>query len=121
MKRKLKHILIKSGRRWIGKQEYNYKDISNVTFKIPHTKTIIENMELYDYHKTKGFSWITDFESYLSVIPNIPKDKQSFGIWWIIGTILQKLGVDYKIFEEWTIQAYTGNLDEVVKEWRNTK
>jgi hypothetical protein len=94
---------------------YNFKDMLNINLKIEKKQDEIDNMLLYKFYIENGIGIKTDCQLYLSIIPNSPDKKQSFRIWWILGSILKKMGIDYKIFEEWTIQAYKGDLNEVAK------
>lgn len=103
----------------IGNMGYNYKDMLNINIKIPKLDVSIRNMDIVDYYRENGFSIESDCKLYLSVIENTPEKKQSFRIWWVIGAILKKYKVDYKIFEEWTLKAYNKNLNKVAQECRN--
>jgi len=101
-----------------GNMGYNYKDMLNINMKIPKANVSINNMDIINYYRENGFSIETDCKLYLSVIENTPKMKQSFRIWWLIGTILKKYNIDYKIFEDWTLKAYNDNLNKVADDCR---
>lgn len=109
----------------IGNMGYNYKDMLNINLKKPKLDISISNIDIIDYYKKNGFSIETDCKLYLSVIINTPENKQSFRIWWAIGTILKKYKIDYNIFEEWTLKSYTKDLDKVAaecyKKWSTMK
>ena len=96
----------------LGNMGYNYKDMLNINMKIPKLLSF-DNIDIVNYYLENGFSIESDCKLYLSVIQNTPEMKQSFRIWWVIGTILKKYNIDYKIYEEWTIKAYTKDLDKV--------
>jgi hypothetical protein len=102
----------------MGKMGYNYKDMLNINLKIPKLNVSINNMEIINYYRENGFSIESDCKLYLSVILNTPLTKQSFRIWWVIGTILKKYNIDYKIYEEWTLKAYNTDLNKVADECR---
>jgi len=102
----------------IGKMGYNYKDMLNINIKIPKLDVSINNFEIINYYRENGFNIESDCKLYLYVILNTPLTKQSFRIWWVIGTILKKYKIDYKIYEEWTLKAYTKDLDKVAYECR---
>jgi len=102
----------------MGKMGYNYKDMLNINLKIPKLNVSIDNMEIVNYYTENGFNIESDCKLYLSVIENTPEKKQSFRIWWVIGTILKKYKIDYKIYEEWTLKAYNKDLNKVADECR---
>lgn len=102
----------------IGNMGYNYKDMLNINLKIPKISTSINNMEVINYYRQNGLNIVSDCRFYLSVIENTPIYKQSFRLWWVIGTILKKYNINYDIFEEWTLKAYTKDLDKVANECR---
>ena len=102
----------------MGKMGYNYKDMLNINLKIPKLNISINNMDIVNYYIENGFGEQSDSKLYLSVIENTPEKKQSFRIWWVIGTILKKYKIDYKIFEEWTLKAYNKDLNKVAEECR---
>lgn len=67
---------------------------------------------LLEYYKDVGFGVKEDIKIYLSVIPNTIKNKIPYEIWIKIAMICKKYEVDYKVLEDWTIQAY--NIDEEI-------
>jgi len=104
---------------------YDFKDMLNLNIPIQKENEYINNTDVVAFYKIKGFSTKTDCEYYLSVIPNTINHKFPFRLWWVIGNILKKFGVEYKIFENWTLNAYKTELnkvaDECRKKWDNMK
>jgi len=99
----------------IGKMGYNYKDMLNINLKIPKNDIFIEDIYFVTSYRCCDINKYLERDciTYLSVIENTPERKQTFRLWWVIGTILKKYKIDYDIFEEWTLKAYKTNLNEV--------
>ena len=98
------------------KNGYDYKDMLLLDITPPKFAEYISNTDVITFYKERGFSSKTDCEFYLSVIQNTPNNKLAFGLWWIIGTIVKKYKVDYKVFESFTLKAYTSDLNKVAEE-----
>lgn len=60
---------------------------------------------LLEYYKEYGYGLKQDIKIYLSVIPN-KKEIIVYETWLKLAMICKKYGLDYIIFEEWTLQAY---------------
>ena len=97
---------------------YDYKDMLNLNIPIQKEKEYINNPSVIAFYREKGFSNKTDCEFYLTAIQNTINNKLSFRIWWVIGSILKKFDVDYKIFEDFTLNAYKTDLNKVADECR---